>query len=275
MDYIEFDFTVSPLEPHAEILTTNLAELGFDSFVDTEKGFLAYIPQNVFTKDVIKSIGEFYNSEVSVTYTYRAIQQQNWNKIWEDNFKPIVVADKCAVRATFHEPMKFPYEIIIDPKMAFGTGHHETTSMVMETMLGFDFNNKLVADIGAGTGILSILASKLGATSIAAVDIDEWPYESILENSFLNQIENITAYKGTVDLFKNLQFDIVLANINKNVILQDVQKYYEILNKGGLLILSGFYEADCPDILAQTTKLNLKEIKRLVKNNWTCLTLQF
>lgn len=274
MNYIEFTFVVDPVQPFSEILTTQLAELGFDSFVDTETGFLAYIPEDNFSKNVIKQIGGLYRSEFSVTYQYQTIKQQNWNKIWEDNFKPVVIADRCAIRATFHEPMNYPYEIIVDPKMAFGTGHHETTSQVMEYMLSVDFKNKRVADIGCGTGILGILASKLGAYSILALDNDELCYDSTLENSFLNTIENITVYKGTVDQLKNGRYDVVIANINKNVILADLHHYYDLLERDGILILSGFYEEDCADILKESIKYNLKEISRSSKNKWARLTLQ-
>jgi ribosomal protein L11 methyltransferase len=201
------------------------------------------------------------------------IKDQNWNEEWEKNyFKPLLIADKCLVRAPFHTDYpNAEYEIIIEPNMAFGTGNHETTSLMIEHLLEMDLNAKSLLDMGCGTGILSILASMKGCSSIVAVDIDKWAYEGTIENSKLNNIDNIEALIGDVSSVENTHFDIVLANIHKNVLIDDMPKYKTLLNKNGLLIMSGFYDHDLVDIERIAVSLGFKSHKKKIKNRWVAI----
>jgi ribosomal protein L11 methyltransferase len=198
------------------------------------------------------------------------IEQKNWNEVWESNFEPIQIRDKVYVRATFHQPKPdFPLEIVIDPKMAFGTGHHETTSMMMDLMLDADFWAKEVLDMGCGTGILAILASKLGAKDVTAIDYDPVCYDSTIENSALNDINNIKAIYGSKEAIPNVQFDIILANINRNILLDQMERYSEVLKSGGEIYFSGFYESPDLDIIKEeTAKYPLTYVSHKKTKDW-------
>jgi len=253
MDYYELLFTTDPTEDYQEdLLIDELAGIGFDTFEEMESGFKAYIPAIDFNQQELDKHLDTYRAMFSFSYEINLILQKNWNEVWESNFEPIQVRDKIYVRATFHQPKpEFPWEIVIDPKMAFGTGHHETTSMMMDLMLDAVFEGKDVLDMGCGTGILAILASKLGAKDIIAIDYDPVCYDSTIENSALNHISNIKAICGSKEVIPDVQFDTILANINRNILLDQIERYSEVLKSGGEIYFSGFYESPDLDIIKQ------------------------
>jgi len=253
MNYYELLFITQPAEDYQQDLLINeLGEIGFDTFEEIENGFKAYIPSDDFNQQLLDERLEPYHVLFNFTYEVNMIPQKNWNEVWESNFEPIQIRDKVWVRATFHtQRPEFPYEIVIDPKMAFGTGHHETTSMMMDLMLDTDFSAKNVLDMGCGTGILAILAAKLGAKNITAIDYDPVCYESTIENSGLNGINNIKAICGSKEAIPDEQFDIILANINRNILLDQIARYSQVLKSGGDIYFSGFYESPDLDIIKE------------------------
>src|ERR1700760_4182873 len=268
MNYYELLFTTMPVEDYQQDLLNNeLAGIGFDTFEEVELGFKAYIPAVDFNRELLELHVEPYHRLFSFTYEITLIPQKNWNEVWESNFEPIAISDKIFVRATFHEPKpEFEYEIVIDPKMAFGTGHHQTTSMMLELMLENEFAGKNVLDMGCGTGILAIMASKLGAAKVTAIDYDIVCFESTEENAQLNHIDNITAMCGSKEVIPDVQYDTILANINRNILLDQISRYSEVLKTDGELYLSGFYEQpDLDIIMDEARKYGLKYI--IHKNN--------
>lgn len=274
MDYIEL--TLQTDADFVEILMAELGELGFESFVETEDGLEAYVQEEIFDDVAVKQMLEEYAGRTAISYQFKKIVRQNWNEEWEKNFQPIQIGEQIYVRADFHEPKPdFPYEIIITPKMSFGTGHHETTSMVMEHQLNIDHTNKKVLDVGTGTGILAVLASKLGASEISAFDIDEWSVENTIENVQLNDVSNVTVRQGTIeDEPKNI-YDIVLANINRNILISQIPAYVTFLRNGGELVVSGFYEKDIADIQTVAESAGLKKVGQLSKNNWVAVVFKY
>ena len=269
--YIAYNFKVSPLQPAVEILIAELGYAGFESFVETEEGVSAYIQKDDWSTEILEDIQILNSDDFQITYTFEEIEQTNWNETWEKNFNPIVVDSICAVRAPFHEKFNTEYEIIIEPKMSFGTGHHETTHMVMQHILNNDFKNKTVLDMGCGTGVLAILAEMKGAHLIDAIDIDNWCYINSLENVERNNCKSITVYEGDASLLKNKHYDIIIANINLNVLLNDLEIYTKSLKKNGILFLSGFYESDISVIEAKCNRYMLKLDEKIEKNNWVAL----
>lgn len=258
----------------AEILTAELSELGFDTFEETDKGVDAYILTERYSNNAMLELVKKYETFASIEYKIETIEKENWNEEWEKNYDPITVDNRCRVRATFHEPDdSFDYEIVITPKMSFGTGHHATTQGMLELQLDGDFNNKSILDVGSGTGILAIMAAKLGASYIEATDIDQWCVENGLENFQLNGLQNIDYHKGAIQMLtlNKPEYDVVLANINKNVLLEEMPSYTEVLKKGGELYLSGFYEEDIEDIKNSTDAHNLFLEKSVIKDNWAAL----
>lgn len=253
-----------------DLLVSDLADIGFDTFEDTESGFAAYIPAANLDLQALETLMLNLNAGLEVDYKVQEIENQNWNKLWESNFNPIEVGGQCYVRATFHESKPdFPYEIIIDPKMSFGTGHHQTTSMMLQYILENDFEGKHVLDMGCGTGILAILASKKGAKAVLAVDYDEICVESVAENNGLNQVGNIEAICGSFEVLKDRLFDTILANINRNILLEQLPQYALSINKNGELYLSGFYEQeDLAMLLDAAESLGFEFISKKVLNNW-------
>ena len=273
MNYLELSLKTEP--DFAEILMVELAEIGFESFTENENGLEAYIQEEIFEEISTKKLLEDYAARTPLSYAIRKIEKQNWNAEWENNYQPITIGDQILVRATFHKPQpNFPYEIVITPKMSFGTGHHETTSMVLELQLGIDHKNKKVLDIGCGTGILAIMAAKLGASEIAAFDIDEWSAENSRENIELNFTPKIVVRQGTIQQEPPEKYDILLANINRNILLEQIPIYKTFLKKGGYLLVSGFYEHDAEDIIAAAAKVGLKKIKQISKNQWAAVVLK-
>ncbi|MET6990031.1 50S ribosomal protein L11 methyltransferase [Sediminicola arcticus] len=270
-NYIEYTFTVSPLQPATDILIAQLGEIGFESFVETEVGALAYIKKEDWSDDMIASIQILYNPNFDIDYKIIEIEQENWNATWEQNFNPIQVGDACVVRAPFHEKPDVTYDIIIEPKMSFGTGHHETTYMMMQHILNHDFTSKSVLDMGSGTGVLAILAAMKGASPVEAIDIDNWCYLNALENVERNHHPEIKVIEGDASLLEGRKYDIIIANINRNILLEDIPTYVSCLNTNGLLFLSGFYSEDIPVILDKCKEVGLLFENNLERNNWVAV----
>jgi len=271
MEYKKITIGIAPFEDWLrDILTSQFAEIGFDSFVDTATGFEAYIPSELCDKGKLNAVLDEFSEDFSFDVKSEVIADQNWNKEWEKNyFKPLVVADECVVRAPFHTDYpKLKYEIVIEPNMAFGTGNHETTTLMLEYILNTDFQNKKVLDMGCGTGILGILASMKGAESITAIDIDKWSYEGTLENARFNSISNIEVKLGDAALLGDEQFDVIFANIQRNVLLNNMPVYDKVLNNGGTLIMSGFYDNDRQAIKEKAESLGLKDSGFKEMNKW-------
>ncbi|TWI96310.1 ribosomal protein L11 methyltransferase [Mucilaginibacter frigoritolerans] len=271
MNYYELLFTTITEEDYQQDLLINaLGEIGFDTFEELDFGFKAYIPAIDFNQERLNAVLALYKDMFSFSYEILLIPQKNWNEVWESNFEPIEIKDQVFVRATFHEPrLEFPYEIVIDPKMAFGTGHHQTTSMMLELILENDFENKEVLDMGCGTGILAIMASKLGAANITAIDYDPVCYESTIENAQLNEINNIVALCGSKEVVPETQFDIILANINRNILLDQMARYSEVLKDNGEIYFSGFYEIpDLAIITEEAGKYGFKYIGHKKNKDW-------
>ena len=266
--YLEYSFTVKPLSLGNEILIAELAYVGFESFLEDYQGLKAYIQKKEWNKNILEEIQILDSNKFQITYSKKEIEQVNWNAAWEKKFHPIEVDQKCIVRAPFHSKANVDYEIVIEPKMSFGTGHHETTYMMLQYMLETDFQEKTVLDMGCGTAVLAILAEFRGASKIDAIDIDSWCYKNSLENIERNNCKNIQTFLGNVSLLKNKKYQIIIANINRNILLKDMASYSSCLEKGGRLFLSGFYNEDLDLITATCTKLNLTFVDRKERNNW-------
>lgn len=271
MDYIELRCKIlsDNISEISEIIIAELNEINYESYDETENGVNAYILEKFFDIEKVKNLQINSLPNVKIEYDWEIIKTQNWNAVWEKNFEPIIIEDQCVIRAPFHtETPKLKYEIIIEPKMSFGTGHHETTYLMLKTMLELDFNNKVVLDMGCGTGVLAILASFMGANEITAIDIDEWAYNNTIENIEKNNCNNIKTFQGDASLLSNQQFDIIIANINRNILLDDIKHYSKVLKSGGLLLLSGIYTEDLPMIKEETERNNLDYISFFEKRNW-------
>lgn len=270
MNYYELVCTSASPE-HSEILIVQLGELGFESFVDTENGFNAYIQEELYTSEVKKEIVQL-NSLIQFNSKVQFIADQNWNEKWEKNFEPINVKDICYIRASFHPRVtSIKYDIIINPKMSFGTGHHETTRLVISQMLELDWKGKVVCDMGCGTSILAILAEMMGAASVLAVDTDEWAVENSLENIDTNNMQGVVVKKGDAQLLAGKTFHVILANINRNILLNDMGRYAQSLDKQGFLIVSGFFDIDAPLIISSAESVGMRILNRMAQNKWTML----
>ncbi|MFN4146998.1 MAG: 50S ribosomal protein L11 methyltransferase [Runella sp.] len=268
--YLETSLTLHP--DFNEILMAELAEIGYESFVETDEGLLAYIQKEHFDESQILALIERYQHLTPIVHSSVLLENKNWNEEWERNYQPIEVANKIRVRASYHTPNPdFEYEMVIDPKMSFGTGHHETTTLVMELQLGLGHAQKSVLDVGSGTGILAILAEKLGAVRLTAFDIEEWAYLNAVENAALNGCQRIHFFQGTIADCPPDEYDIVLANINRNILLQEIPIYNTYLKTGGTLIVSGFYEFDAPDIIQKAKDVGLESVVQKSLNQWTAI----
>ena len=268
MVYFEYNFTINPLQPAVDILIAELGEAGFESFVETDSGVLAYILKEEWNTDILNDSFILDNPEFKITWSIAEIEQQNWNSEWEKNFHPIVVDHRCMVRAPFHDPQHLEYDIVIEPKMSFGTGHHETTHMMLHHILDTDFEGKSVLDMGCGTGVLAILAKMKGASKVEAIDIDEWCFLNTKENIERNECGDIKVFMGDSDLLQGKKYDIILANINRNILLEDIPIYAKSLNPNGALFLSGFYLEDLNAISSKCGAYGLEFEKKLERNNW-------
>jgi ribosomal protein L11 methyltransferase len=268
MDYLELSIEVE--EAYSEILIAELGQIGFDSFVEEEQFLLAYIPATLYQAQDLEDLKEQYQDLFQFSFTQKNIPAQNWNAVWESDYKPVIVRDQCLVRSTFHQiDKKYPYEITINPKMSFGTGHHETTSLMLEFLLDVEVKGKNVIDAGCGTGILAIMAEKRGAAYVNAFDIEEWAVWNGEENIALNNCKCIEIAQMTIqELPKDKTYGLILANINKNTLLKEISEYVEYLETEGELLLSGFYETDLDDIKEVTESSSLTFVNYKTQNNW-------
>ncbi len=269
--YIGYHFQVEPKDLGSEILIAELGELPFDSFIETENGFSAYIPKENWNENILEDIYILNNPEFKISFTIEEIEQKNWNAEWEKNFDPIDVDGLCHVRAPFHPKTDAKYDIVIEPKMSFGTGHHETTHMMIQHLLEMEVNGMKTLDMGCGTAILAILAEMKGAQPIDAIDIDNWCYLNSIENAERNNCKHISVYEGDASLLSGKKYDLIIANINRNILLNDMQIYVDCLNPNGIILFSGFYEQDIPHIDASCTEKGLTFVKKINRNNWVSL----
>lgn len=269
--YIGYHFAINPVELGSEILIAELGEKAFESFIETETGISAFVQKDLWDTNILEDIQILENPEFKIEYTFEEIEQVNWNEEWEKNFEPIDVDGKCHVRAPFHEKTSAEYDIVIEPKMSFGTGHHETTHMMIQHLLETDLVGKKTLDMGCGTAILAILAEMKGAQPIDAIDIDNWCYLNSIENAERNNCKHISVYEGDASLLEGKKYDIIIANINRNILLNDMQQYVDCLNENGILFLSGFYTEDIPVISESCTTKGLTYVKQFERNNWVAL----
>jgi ribosomal protein L11 methyltransferase len=274
LDYIELKIELKPWnEDIAGILVAMLSSIGFESFTNDEVSLYAYIRKDKFIQAEVELIlHENLEGKIGYSVKSKTILAKNWNEIWESNFEQVIIDEICQVRAPFHEENKeVPFSILIEPKMSFGTGHHATTALMVSSLLELNIKCKVVLDMGCGTGLLGILASKMGAHSVTAIDIDDWAFNNSKENAVLNLVPNMNTLQGDVSLIKGLIFNIILANINRNVLLQDISAYAASLSPEGILLLSGFFESDSEDITACAQLNGLRLISSKNKNNWAAL----
>ncbi|WP_352422503.1 50S ribosomal protein L11 methyltransferase [Proteiniphilum sp.] len=253
MQYIQVQFNCDPnTEVLTDVLSARLGEIGFESFVRTETGLDAYIPLPYLSPEKVDQLLSDFPLDAGITYSCYEMEDKNWNEEWEKNyFQPVVIDDVLCIRSSFHKiEDECRYRILIDPKMSFGTGHHQTTELMMRELLNMDLQGKSLLDMGCGTAVLAILASMRGASPITAIDIDEWAYQNAMENTRLNGIDNIRLFQGGAELLGDETYDVILANINRNILLQDMPVYRKVLNRDGVLVMSGFYKEDIPDIRA-------------------------
>jgi len=275
MEYTELNVIIKDVKPFSEIIIARLNDVDFETFEENTNGVKCYIQSQFFDLQKTESILNEISTQTSLRYSINKIAQKNWNAEWEKNFNPITINSRCSIRADFHQPLNnIEDEIIITPKMSFGTGHHETTFLMINELYNIDLKNTNVLDMGCGTGVLSIVASKRGAAKILAIDIDDWAYQNSIENSKLNNINNIEFLLGDIDKLNNLSFDIVLANINRNIILRDLSSYYNFLSSNGDLLISGFLIEDVNLILEDAKILGFNLINKKNKNQWYILHLR-
>lgn len=269
MDYILITCKITPLNPGTEISIAQLSDIGFESFEETEQGVNAYIQAKDFSPE--KLANAFASAEgIEVEYIQKLIPAQNWNAVWESNFEPVIIDGKCSVRAPFHpKPEGVEFDLVIEPKMSFGTAHHETTSLMISYLLKTNVNEKAVLDMGCGTAVLAILAGMKGAKDVTAIDIDPWPVENAKENARNNNVLQIEVIMGGAEQLGKKSFDVILANINRNVLLADMESYTNVLNKNGTLFLSGFYKEDLEQITKTAFENDLEFVSFETKNNWT------
>lgn len=272
-NYLEFNFKIQPLQPWNEILMAELIEIGFDSFTEEYDGILGYIQKELFKEEELKEVQLLQNPDINISYTFKEMPNINWNEEWEKNFSPINIEDQVSIRAEFHENQNLPHEIIIQPKMSFGTGHHATTYLMIQQMLDMDFESKTVLDMGCGTSVLAIFAKQQGAGKTVAIDIDEWSVENSIENAARNNVE-LEISQGTADNLGSENFDIIMANINRNILISDIPTYVSILNNGGQLLLSGLCFFDVDDILEVCTAEKLTLTKKIQREEWVSLLLE-
>ncbi|TCD08208.1 50S ribosomal protein L11 methyltransferase [Pedobacter frigidisoli] len=271
MQYIKAVFKFESIENfQQDLLISDLADLGFDTFEDSESGFTAFVIKENFSEQALKDLLAIHAEDFTTDYNLEDVADENWNAEWEKNFSPLIIDDVCYVRATFHEPQpSYPYEIVIDPKMAFGTGHHQTTTMVMQYILAADLKDKNILDMGCGTGILAILAAKLGAKNLMAIDYDDICYESALENAALNKVTNLKALCGSKEVIPNEEYDVIFANINRNILLDQIGRYAEVLKSEGKIFFSGFYlDPDLSMITAECAKHEIHYIDHKQNGDW-------
>lgn len=253
-----------------DVLAYRLSEIGYDSFVPVEKGLEAYVSISLFSKDQLKNVISNFDLDAELEYSVTEMEDRNWNEEWEKNyFEPIVIDNRCLIQSSFHKSEGiYEYRIVIDPKMAFGTGHHQTTGLILRQILDMNLENKSVLDMGCGTAVLAILAAYRNANPIVAIDIDEWAFNNALENVKLNNVSNIRVELGGAELLGKETFDVIFANINRNILLQDIPIYSSVLNDGGIIIMSGFYIDDIPVIRSRCEECGLRFSNFFEDNRW-------
>ena len=270
MNYIELSFVLLDRDGLSDIIVAKLNEIEFESYIETDDGVNAYIQEQLYNKEKLNLVLSDLQKLFSFDYSIKDIKQENWNSKWEENFERVEINEQCVIRAQFHKKVDCEYEIIITPKMSFGTGHHETTFLMMNEMFSLNFKGKSVLDMGCGTGVLAILSKMLGSATTLGIDIDEWSYDNSKENAKLNNVESIEFLLGDVSSI-NGNFDIVLANINRNIILSDIDKYIDAMNKNSDILLSGFLLSDVEIIREKAESLGLSFISHKNKNKWNLL----
>jgi ribosomal protein L11 methyltransferase len=273
MNYIKFSYHVEPVHPGSDVLIALLGEIGFESFEDNENGFEAFIADEELKRELLPVPGDVEGFTFS--WSEERLEQKNWNEEWEKNFSPVCVEDKCCIRAPFHPKQKgIELDVVIMPKMSFGTGHHDTTRLMVKNLLDLDLNGKSVLDMGCGTGVLAIVAKKRGAAGVLGIDIDDWSVENANENTATNGVAEIEIRKGDAGALGEEKFDVIAANINRNVLLKDIPVYVSVLNEGGFLLLSGFFESDFGSLISRCGEFSLNLIKSESSNNWGMLAFQ-
>ena len=276
-DYTEVRLDIEPCdETSTDLMAALLCERGYESFVPDALGLTAYIKKELFDESVFKEVVAEFPLDATIDIKWTTVEGRDWNLEWEKNyFQPIIVDDTCVIHSSFHTDFpKLPFDIVIDPKMAFGTGHHQTTSLIIRQLLSMNLDGKSVIDMGTGTGILAILAAMKGASPVSAIEIDEFAHANAVENVALNSHSEINVILGDASVLQELQpVDLFLANINRNIILADLNAYAEKLKTGGTMLLSGFYEADIEPLMSAAGELGLKYDNHYVQDNWTCLKL--
>lgn len=270
MNYYACSFSNPENENLKDMFIELLGNMGFDSFMDTDDGFEAYCQEPVLDETELNGVLQM-EQFVNVKFLKKElIQDQDWNATWEASYEPVIINEFCRIRAPFHKVEgTYKYDLVIEPKMSFGTAHHETTSQIIELMLQSDFSGLNLLDMGSGTGVLAILAKKLGSATTVAIDNDEWAYRNALDNIRLNDENDIVVEFGDANSLNDRQFDIILANINRNILLRDMKEYVKCLVDGGKIFFSGFYEEDLVLIAKEAERLGLKYSNHVTKNNWT------
>ncbi|NMB04988.1 MAG: 50S ribosomal protein L11 methyltransferase [Bacteroidales bacterium] len=275
MQYNQVLFKCDPYsETVTDILSAMLAEIGFESFVRGEDALEAYVPQPLFSRSELDQVLADLPLEVEISYTVQTMEDKNWNEEWEKNyFNPIVIGDECCIHSSFHQPEgTYRYPILIDPKMSFGTGHHQTTLLILKEILAMELSGKCVLDMGCGTGVLAILAAMKGAAPVTAIDIEEWAYNNAMENVVLNGMTSIRVLQGGAELLGEERYDVIFANINRNILLQDLPHYEAVLKQGGIIVMSGFYLDDLPAIRSRANELGLSFDHLKDMDRWVATT---
>lgn len=275
MDYMQVDLKLEPKQPFDDVLAALLAEIGYESFMNTNQGLMAYIPKGQFDQaqldDVIQDLGG-----LQAEYQIEEIAHSNWNAAWEQDYKPVEVSKACVIRALFHNPMPdYDYEIIIQPQMSFGTGHHPTTLTMMQVLLGLELKGKTLMDIGTGTGVLAILAEKMGARAIRAFDIEDYIVDNARENVRHNNCVEIAVDKGDLAVNSAVEYDFILANINLNTLVSGLENIASQTRVGGQVLLSGFYESDVPHLISKAKDVGLIHTDTKTHQAWAVLLLDY
>ena len=273
MKYQEVDILIPNQSPFREIIVAKLNEVGFESFSEDEHNLKAYIQEDKLVLKDVEGILNSIKKLTNISYKIKKIKQENWNEKWESNYFPVIINDICAIRAPFHKKINCKYELIIMPKMSFGTGHHETTELMIKQILNLNFKNKNVLDVGCGTGVLSILASKLSANQVTGIDTDDWAFQNSIDNSKLNNVDDIHFFHGDVHSITKNNYDYIFANINLNTIIDQLSTYINLITSKGSILISGFYEENEEIILTLVKKLKLKVVTKKNKNKWLMLHL--
>jgi ribosomal protein L11 methyltransferase len=271
---VSINFNTPKQDDTSEIIAAWLSEIGFVSFSDTDEGLEAFIPETDYDEASVAEKMEWINAQIPIAWETHFIVYKNWNEEWEKNYQPVVIDGRCRIRAPFHPPDPvLDFDLVIEPKMSFGTAHHETTRMMISLILEADWPGKVFLDMGCGTGVLAVLASKMGGKNGLAIDNDTWAYENTKENLRRNMVSNVTAFLGDEQLIEDHQFDVILANINRNILLQQIPAYLKALKPGGKIFMSGFYEEDIPVLLKAFDESGLKLLEKRTLNNWSAVVV--